>query len=91
MAGFDTELARNVNLQLGSNDFGPFLIDDDVKSFGITFDRANWTDPTARLDVNLEISINQGPFTILGGLVASGGAAPPPPRPNVTFLTITLP
>lgn len=37
MAGFSTELARNLNLQLGSSSFGPFLIDDDVKRIGITF------------------------------------------------------
>lgn len=90
MAGFSTELARNLNLQLGSSSFGPFLIDDDVKRIGITFTRDNWTDPVQRLDVSLEESVNGGPFKFMTGIVAVGGPAPAPPRPNVTAVSIEL-
>ncbi len=91
MAGFSTTLENNVNLQLGSKAFGPFLIDDDVKFINITFDRDNWTNPAARLDVSLEISNNGDTFRYLAGFTASGGPPPPPPRANVSAVTVSLP
>lgn len=91
MAGFSTELERNVNLQLGSKAFGPFLIDNDVRSVAITFDRTNWTNPAARLDVSLECSIDNGPFRFMTGFTAIG-SQPIPDRPqNVSFIRVTLP
>lgn len=90
MAGFRTELARNLNLALGSSSFGPFLIDNDVKRIGISFTRGNWTDPVQRLDVSLEESVNNGPFKFMAGFVATGAPAPAPPRANITTLSVEL-
>lgn len=90
MAGFSTELVRNVNLQLGTFDFGPLLVDDDVQSIKLTFDRANWTNVNARLDVSFEQSTGPDSWRFVAGIVAFGGPPAPPPRPNITSLTIPL-
>lgn len=90
MAGFSTELERNVNLQLGTRNFGPFNIDDDVVSVRIAFNRSNWTNPDARLDVSLEVSVNGEPFRFMSGFTATGGPAVPG-RPNVSAVNVILP
>ena len=90
MAGFRTELARNVNLQLGESAFGPFDVDNDVARIGLRLSRENWTDPRQRIDVVIEESIDNGPFKFVASLVATGGPAPDPPRENVTSISVDM-
>jgi hypothetical protein len=91
MAGFNSTIANNVNFQLGSHEFGPFLIDDDVRTVKITFTRDQWTNTAARLDVVLEVSIANGPYQALAGFTASGGPPFPAPRPNQVSVNVSLP
>lgn len=91
MAGFNTTIANNVNFQLGATNFGPFLIDDDVKTIKLTFTRDQWTNPSALLNVSLEASIGGGEFRYLTGFTAQGGPAFPAPRPNQVSVNVTLP
>lgn len=72
MAGFQTVLQNNVNLQLGSNNFGPFVIDNDVQSFEIRLSGENWTNPAQRLDVTIEQSTDGGPFEGIAGISGTG-------------------
>jgi hypothetical protein len=89
MAGFSTELQRNVNLQLGSNDFGPFNIDDDVQSVDIEFARVQWTNPAARLDVAWECVI--GAAVIMRGRITAFGGPAPVGKPNIVSDRLDLP
>lgn len=59
-APISVEIDRNVNLALGTRNFGPIAVPDDVKGCSITIDRSQWTDPAATLSVQLEISVNSG-------------------------------
>ena len=90
MAGFNTTLQNNVNLQLGSVDFGPFLVDDDVTAFEIKLTGENFTNPAARLDITIEQSTDGGPFEIIGGVSGVGGAAVGPRGNRDLFTRITL-
>ncbi len=90
MAGFNSTLQNNVNLQLGTQNFGPFLIDDDVQAFQIKLSGENFTNPAARLDVSLELSIDGGPFQFIGGISGIGGAAVGPRGNRDMSTMITL-
>lgn len=90
MAGFKTELARNVNLTLGTASFGPVLIDNDVKRIGLSFSRENWTSPDQKLSLTIEESVDGAAFKFLASLTASGVVAPADGRENVTSITIDL-
>ena len=50
----------NVNLALGTRNFGPIAVPDNVTVCSLTIDRSQWTNPTASLSAQLEISVNGG-------------------------------
>lgn len=77
MAGFETILENNVNLQLGTKPYGPFLVDADVRSIHIVFSRNQWTNPAARLDLIIACNGTRDgqPFSSSVSLVAVGGPA----------------
>jgi hypothetical protein len=90
MAGFNSTIANNVNFQLGTHEFGPFLIDNDVKTIKIAFTRDQWTNTNARLDVVVEVSYENEPFREMMGFTAFGGPPFPAPKPNVVSQSVTF-
>lgn len=51
---------RNVNLALGTRNFGPIAVPDDVTACTLAFDRSKWTNPAATLSAQLETSVDGG-------------------------------
>ncbi len=73
-APIDVDIDRNVNLALGTRNFGPVNIPDDVSVCTFSIDRSNWTNASATMSASLDISINNGPFTFWAGLTSRGAA-----------------
>jgi len=51
---------NNINLALGTRNFGPIAVPDDVTVCTLAFDRSQWTNPAAALSAQLEISVDGG-------------------------------
>ena len=72
-APISLDIDRNVNLAIGSRDFGPIAIPDDLSVCLLSFDRKNWTAPTAALSTELFVSVDGGPFLVWLGMTSIGG------------------
>lgn len=59
-APISVDIDRNVNLALGTRNFGPIAVPDDVTVCTLAFDRSQWTNPAAALSAQLEISVDGG-------------------------------
>ena len=56
------DIDKDVNLAIGTRNFGPVNIPNDVSVCSLSIDRTNWTNPSATISVSLSISVNNGPF-----------------------------
>ena len=68
------DIDRNVNLALGTKNFGPVSVPDDVSVCTFTVDRSEWTNPAATMSANLSMSVNNGPFVFWLGMTSQGSA-----------------
>ena len=66
------DIDRNVNLALGTRNFGPIVIPDDLSVCTLAFDRTQWTDAAAKLSTELSISVDGGPFVFWLGMTSEG-------------------
>jgi hypothetical protein len=57
-APISVDIDKNVNLQLGTRNFGPVNVPDDLSICTIAFDRSNWTNVNARVNVELYFTVN---------------------------------
>jgi hypothetical protein len=73
-ASISADIDRNVNLPLGTRDFGPVNIPDDLSVCTLAFDRSQWTNASAKLKTELSISVDGGPFTFWLGMTSEGGS-----------------
>jgi len=85
-AAISVDIDKDVNLRLGQRDFGPLNLTNDLTSCTLAFDRSQWTDSTAKLSTQLEISVDGGPFEFWLGMTSEGG-----PEGLETSMTRRLP
>ena len=69
------DIDKDVNLAIGTRNFGPVNIPNDVSVCSLSIDRTNWTNPSATISVSLSISVNNGPFVFWLGMTSRGGDA----------------
>ena len=73
-APISVDIDRNVNLSLGTRNFGPIAVPDAVTVCGLSIDRSQWTNPAAALSAQLEISVDGGAtWQAWVGLTSVGG------------------
>lgn len=59
-APISVTIDNNINLALGTRNFGPFVVPDDVTVCSLSIDRTQWTNPAAALSAQLETSVDGG-------------------------------
>lgn len=59
-APISVTIDNNINLALGTRNFGPIAVPDDVTVCSLSIDRTQWTNPAAALSAQLEISVDGG-------------------------------
>ena len=59
-APISVTIGNNINLALGTRNFGPFVVPDDVTVCSLSIDRTQWTNPAAALSAQLETSVDGG-------------------------------
>lgn len=73
-APISVDIDKNVNLAIGTRNFGPIAVPDDVTVCTLAFDRSRWTNPAAALSAQLEISVDGGAtWQAWVGLTSVGG------------------
>lgn len=73
-APISVTIDNNINLALGTRNFGPFVVPDDVTVCSLSFDRTQWTNSAAALSAQLEISVDGGAtWQAWVGLTSVGG------------------
>lgn len=73
-APISVDIDKNVNLAIGTRNFGPIAVPDDVTVCTLAFDRSRWTNSAAALSAQLEISVDGGAtWQALVGLTSVGG------------------
>jgi hypothetical protein len=59
-APISVTISNNINLALGTRNFGPIAVPDDVTVCSLSINRTQWTNPAAALSAQLEISVDGG-------------------------------
>lgn len=59
-APISVTIGNNINLALGTRNFGPIAVPDDVTVCSLSIDRTQWTNPAAALSAQLETSVDGG-------------------------------
>lgn len=59
-APISVTIDNNINLALGTRNFGPIAVPDDVTVCRLSIARTQWTNPAAALSAQLEISVDGG-------------------------------
>lgn len=59
-APISVTIDNNINLALGTRNFGPIAVPDDVTVCSLSIDRTQWTNPAAALSAQLETSVDGG-------------------------------
>lgn len=59
-APISVKIDNNINLALGTRNFGPITVPDDVTVCSLSIARTQWTNPAAALSAQLEISVDGG-------------------------------
>lgn len=73
-APISVDIDKNVNLAIGTRNFGPIAVPDDVDVCTLAFDRSQWTNSAAALSAQLEISVDGGAtWQAWVGLTSVGG------------------
>lgn len=73
-APISVDIDKNVNLAIGTRNFGPIAVPDDVTVCTLAFDRSRWTNSAAALSAQLEISVDGGAtWQAWVGLTSVGG------------------
>lgn len=73
-APISVDIDKNVNLAIGTRNFGPIAVPDDVAVCTLAFDRSRWTNSAAALSAQLEISVDGGAtWQAWVGLTSVGG------------------
>lgn len=59
-APISVTIDNNINLALGTRNFGPIAVPDDVTVCSLSINRTQWTNPAAALSAQLETSVDGG-------------------------------
>lgn len=71
-APISVTIDNNINLALGTRNFGPVAVPDDLTVCTLAFDRTQWTNPAAKLSTQLSISVDGAPFEFWLGMTSEG-------------------